>query len=785
MLVRVKRKARIHSKKKKTLRSLKNMFTLFQKSIDTIESNIVKKLDDNLRVQRKILNEHEIRLVDVVKEQVKQLFYAEKAAKVKDPDVLYTELLEIKKAVQKMHKQAVADLCNTAKPTLPAFAARDIQQIGLTEAIESKNLSRDQSKNPCLFDKIQYRQPSENTTAVKSAKPVIGYMSETSVDEQQNLPRFGQDVSIKNDPATKQPTLSRSSISVSDPKHIPDDAGAENGISNFAASFDVDLARKTINLTVSPDKATKNRPGSMTTCNGRALQMPNVGSRGNTVESTLSREADLTSKEITTKLFESSKHNKRMRQPCLNQLIEGSEISQGGLACGTEAEINSTRAEEPRGLQFQTVCFVNDTYIPAIVPKRRSEFVGEVSEKSFYTRPSKIDALEKPAQVQQGELILDEGRRYPSCSTIKIPDAEATSKDKLEEYPTRARTAKQNIKSVINDPDAEVVFISARRKLDSKVSTLEQDNGTLSSPNISLKADQTARLLQTSFTRIVNPSCQAKSGLIYPLTDVTEHKKTSANACNLDGTTDIAREFSLKENIDSKNKTGPANTSTDCLSSLRQNVIESGKEEFLIRDKKRKSHPQSKEAAIRNNEYETMCSTREHPSQLKNLRCRPSAFNAVETGAIEKENVNFFTDNNELKNVTKANPINCTYETRSRNPNKAAEVSSATHKSSQQTKQARRTCIPFSQPDIELLVEGVERLGTGRWRDIKRLYFAKVKHRTSADLKDKWRSLVHSATLPSWQRRGPRLPTTLTGRILAIHKEENNGPALIRKNDLG
>uniref|UniRef100_A0A453GWV5 HTH myb-type domain-containing protein n=1 Tax=Aegilops tauschii subsp. strangulata TaxID=200361 RepID=A0A453GWV5_AEGTS len=47
----------------------------------------------------------------------------------------------------------------------------------------------------------------------------------------------------------------------------------------------------------------------------------------------------------------------------------------------------------------------------------------------------------------------------------------------------------------------------------------------------------------------------------------------------------------------------------------------------------------------------------------------------------------------------------------------------------------RRIRRPFSLPEVEALVEAVEQLGTGRWRDVKMLAFDNTDHRTYVDLK--------------------------------------------------
>ncbi|XP_076954723.1 telomere repeat-binding protein 4-like [Bidens hawaiensis] len=81
----------------------------------------------------------------------------------------------------------------------------------------------------------------------------------------------------------------------------------------------------------------------------------------------------------------------------------------------------------------------------------------------------------------------------------------------------------------------------------------------------------------------------------------------------------------------------------------------------------------------------------------------------------------------------------------------------------------RRTRRPFSVNEVEALVEAVETLGTGRWRDVKIRSFDDANHRTYVDLKDKWKTLVHTASISPQQRRGEPVPQGLLDRVLAAH----------------
>lgn len=81
----------------------------------------------------------------------------------------------------------------------------------------------------------------------------------------------------------------------------------------------------------------------------------------------------------------------------------------------------------------------------------------------------------------------------------------------------------------------------------------------------------------------------------------------------------------------------------------------------------------------------------------------------------------------------------------------------------------RRIRRPFTVSEVEALVQAVEKLGTGRWRDVKLKAFDSAKHRTYVDLKDKWKTLVHTARISPQQRRGEPVPQELLDRVLATH----------------
>ncbi|KAF6150337.1 hypothetical protein GIB67_034036 [Kingdonia uniflora] len=81
----------------------------------------------------------------------------------------------------------------------------------------------------------------------------------------------------------------------------------------------------------------------------------------------------------------------------------------------------------------------------------------------------------------------------------------------------------------------------------------------------------------------------------------------------------------------------------------------------------------------------------------------------------------------------------------------------------------RRIRRPFTVSEVEALVQAVEKLGTGRWRDVKLRAFDNARHRTYVDLKDKWKTLVHTARISPQQRRGLPVPQELLDRVLSAH----------------
>ncbi|CAN8236527.1 unnamed protein product [Cochlearia groenlandica] len=57
-----------------------------------------------------------------------------------------------------------------------------------------------------------------------------------------------------------------------------------------------------------------------------------------------------------------------------------------------------------------------------------------------------------------------------------------------------------------------------------------------------------------------------------------------------------------------------------------------------------------------------------------------------------------------------------------------------------------KTRTPFSVTEVEALVQAVEEIGTGRWRDVKLRSFENTSHRTYVDLKVATTMVVQSGS---------------------------------------
>ncbi|CAI0393081.1 unnamed protein product [Linum tenue] len=92
----------------------------------------------------------------------------------------------------------------------------------------------------------------------------------------------------------------------------------------------------------------------------------------------------------------------------------------------------------------------------------------------------------------------------------------------------------------------------------------------------------------------------------------------------------------------------------------------------------------------------------------------------------------------------------------------ALSVISANRKSKQAEMAQRRIRRPFSVTEVEALVQAVEQIGTGRWRDVKVRAFDHAKHRTYVDLKASFVMLF--GQVENTGAHGKNIPTTKEGR---------------------
>lgn len=68
--------------------------------------------------------------------------------------------------------------------------------------------------------------------------------------------------------------------------------------------------------------------------------------------------------------------------------------------------------------------------------------------------------------------------------------------------------------------------------------------------------------------------------------------------------------------------------------------------------------------------------------------------------------------------------------------------------SSEEVSCRRKHHTLWSISEVRKLVDGVAKYGVGRWSRIKKLFFSASAHRTSVDLKDKWRNLLKASGIP-------------------------------------
>ncbi|CAK9165981.1 unnamed protein product, partial [Ilex paraguariensis] len=102
-------------------------------------------------------------------------------------------------------------------------------------------------------------------------------------------------------------------------------------------------------------------------------------------------------------------------------------------------------------------------------------------------------------------------------------------------------------------------------------------------------------------------------------------------------------------------------------------------------------------------------------------------------------------------------PSNVEFDTKpysAESPDSTYEDDCITWTKTKQVKQRRKHHLVWSLPEVLKLVEGVSKYGVGRWTEIKRLLFSSSAHRTSVDLKDKWRNLLRASCTRLQSRRG-------------------------------
>ncbi|KAL0426416.1 UNVERIFIED_CONTAM: hypothetical protein Slati_2816400 [Sesamum latifolium] len=78
--------------------------------------------------------------------------------------------------------------------------------------------------------------------------------------------------------------------------------------------------------------------------------------------------------------------------------------------------------------------------------------------------------------------------------------------------------------------------------------------------------------------------------------------------------------------------------------------------------------------------------------------------------------------------------------------------------------------------EVRKLIDGVSQYGVGRWSRIKKLFFSTSAHRTSVDLKDKWRNLLKASGILDQERQGEKkrnmawrpLPKSILRRVCEL-----------------
>ncbi|XP_021716510.1 uncharacterized protein LOC110684364 [Chenopodium quinoa] len=94
----------------------------------------------------------------------------------------------------------------------------------------------------------------------------------------------------------------------------------------------------------------------------------------------------------------------------------------------------------------------------------------------------------------------------------------------------------------------------------------------------------------------------------------------------------------------------------------------------------------------------------------------------------------------------------------------------------------------WSLTEVTKLVDGVAMFGAGRWSEIKRLSFSSYAHRTSVDLKDKWRNLLKASFANSQVDKGvnPRknapipIPATILVKVRELAELNGQAPHVLK-----
>ncbi|CAA0830453.1 ABC transporter G family member 24 [Striga hermonthica] len=113
----------------------------------------------------------------------------------------------------------------------------------------------------------------------------------------------------------------------------------------------------------------------------------------------------------------------------------------------------------------------------------------------------------------------------------------------------------------------------------------------------------------------------------------------------------------------------------------------------------------------------------------------PMKIDCSPTSAANEKKSELFQANSPKKN-------NCMKTT---NKIRREEYANATETSSEEASGRRKHHRLWTVSEVKKLIDGVSEYGVGRWSRIKKLLFSASAHRTSVDLKDKWRNLLKAS----------------------------------------